>query len=404
MGNTTISPNMGLVVPTVGVDPGPDWGNNLNASLIIVDGHNHSPGQGIQITPAGMSINSDLPFGNNNAINLRSVRFQVQGSAISGAADLGCLYLTGADLWFNDENGNQIQMTAGGTVNATSSGISSGSATASFVGGVLVVNAAANTPANIQGASLLLGNNVASSKYLTLSPPNSMVANYQLNLPNLPSSTSFLTLDTSGNIVGSIPTNQGITGSNLAGNTIDGSKIVAGFGLNPTGTILSFGGISLPTGYLWCDGSAISRATFSNLFSVIGTAFGSGNGSTTFNTPISQGFFFRGTNTINGISFGVDPNASSRTALQPGGNTGDNVGSVQGDATDVNGLNISDPGHIHSFPEDNGGGVGPRIPASTLSSIPINTNTNSAVTGISVISNDAETRPVNIYVNYIIKT
>lgn len=54
---------------------------------------------------------------------------------------------------------------------------------------------------------------------------------------------------------------------------------------NPLGTILPFGGATIPSGWLLCDGTAISRTTYSELFAVIGTAFGSGDGSTTFNLP-----------------------------------------------------------------------------------------------------------------------
>ena len=51
------------------------------------------------------------------------------------------------------------------------------------------------------------------------------------------------------------------------------------------GTFVPFGGSSVPTGFLLCDGSAVSRTTYADLFKVIGTAFGSGDGSTTFNIP-----------------------------------------------------------------------------------------------------------------------
>lgn len=51
------------------------------------------------------------------------------------------------------------------------------------------------------------------------------------------------------------------------------------------GTFVPFGGSSIPTGFLLCDGSAVSRTTYADLFAVIGTAFGSGDGSTTFNIP-----------------------------------------------------------------------------------------------------------------------
>lgn len=51
------------------------------------------------------------------------------------------------------------------------------------------------------------------------------------------------------------------------------------------GSIVPFTGSALPNGYLLCDGSSVSRTTYADLFSVIGTEFGSGDGSTTFNIP-----------------------------------------------------------------------------------------------------------------------
>lgn len=53
----------------------------------------------------------------------------------------------------------------------------------------------------------------------------------------------------------------------------------------PVGTVLVFAGSTAPTGYLLCDGSAVSRTTYSALFSVIGTTYGVGDGSSTFNLP-----------------------------------------------------------------------------------------------------------------------
>jgi microcystin-dependent protein len=57
----------------------------------------------------------------------------------------------------------------------------------------------------------------------------------------------------------------------------------------PTGVLFPFGGSSAPAGYLLCDGSAVSRTTYADLFSAIGTAYGIGNGSTTFNLPNMHG-------------------------------------------------------------------------------------------------------------------
>lgn len=55
------------------------------------------------------------------------------------------------------------------------------------------------------------------------------------------------------------------------------------------GLIYMFGGSVAPTGFLICDGSAISRSTYADLFSVIGTTYGVGDGSTTFNLPDMSG-------------------------------------------------------------------------------------------------------------------
>ena len=55
-----------------------------------------------------------------------------------------------------------------------------------------------------------------------------------------------------------------------------------------TGTIVSYGSNTAPDGFLDFDGSAVSRTTYASLFSVIGTTYGTGDGSTTFNLPDLQ--------------------------------------------------------------------------------------------------------------------
>jgi hypothetical protein len=65
--------------------------------------------------------------------------------------------------------------------------------------------------------------------------------------------------------------------------------------LSPTGTVIWFAGSTAPEGYLLCNGSAVSRTTYADLFAVIGTTYGAGDGSTTFNLPqLSDGRFIRG--------------------------------------------------------------------------------------------------------------
>jgi microcystin-dependent protein len=77
----------------------------------------------------------------------------------------------------------------------------------------------------------------------------------------------------------------------------------------PTGAILPFAGTSAPTGFLMCDGTAVSRSTYATLFAVIGTAYGTGNGSTTFNLPDyrDRTLFMRSDKAVGKTSLGSIP-------------------------------------------------------------------------------------------------
>ena len=91
-----------------------------------------------------------------------------------------------------------------------------------------------------------------------------------------------------------------ITADTQAGNIRlhDGSKaggyVVASM---PVGSIIPFAGTTIPDGYLLCDGSAISRTTYSSLFAAIGTTYGEGDGNSTFNIPHFANALPIGTNT-----------------------------------------------------------------------------------------------------------
>lgn len=199
----TISPNMSMPIPIPGVTPGPDWANDINASLTIIDGHNHSPGNGVQITPSGININSDLTCNNNNVTGARSYRMQVQTAALVLASDLNQAYDVNGDLYFNDGVGNQIRMTQGGNVAGaagTITGLPSGTASASYAAGTFVFQSATSTAANIDAGSYIFRNNTASSFGVTLAPPNALGSDYSLVLPFLPSSQKIMTLDAAGNM------------------------------------------------------------------------------------------------------------------------------------------------------------------------------------------------------------
>lgn len=265
MANVTLSPNMSLPVPTVSVDSGPDWANNINSCLSILDQHNHASGSGVQITQAGISLNAttasfdSLSFNSSNAYALRSVRFMPQGAALALATDLGCLYESGVDLYYNDGSGNQIRMTQGGSIVGTAgsiSGLPSGTASASYSGGTFVWQSATNTAANMDAGSYIFRNSTASSKGLTLSPPNAMAADYSLFLPSIPATQSIVSLDTSGNLSASYTVdnatltiasniikvaNGGITGTQVS---TSANIVVSSLGLGGVGGAV-LGGVTI---------------------------------------------------------------------------------------------------------------------------------------------------------------
>lgn len=72
----------------------------------------------------------------------------------------------------------------------------------------------------------------------------------------------------------------------------------------PVGAILDYSGPTAPTGFLFCAGQEVSRTTYSDLFSAIGTTYGAGNGSTTFNLPDTRGRVIAGKDNMGGSAAG----------------------------------------------------------------------------------------------------
>lgn len=70
----------------------------------------------------------------------------------------------------------------------------------------------------------------------------------------------------------------------------------------PAGTLAAYAGATVPEGWLDCDGAAVSRTTYGRLFDAIGTTWGTGNGSTTFNVPDLRGRAVIGVGTGTGLT------------------------------------------------------------------------------------------------------
>ena len=123
-----------------------------------------------------------------------------------------------------------------------------------------------------------------------------------------------------------------------AGNTVAPFSPIISGGVIPVATVMWFCSQRPPDGYLLCDGSAVSRVRYSQLFRAIGTLYGAGDGNSTFNLPDMVGRFCRGWGPVSPL----DPNRT--------------FGSYQEDEVGVHnhGLQpiqhthtITDPGHIH---------------------------------------------------------
>ena len=177
----------------------------------------------------------------------------------------------------------------------------------------------------------------------------------------------------------------------------------------PVGSVIDYSGESPPSGFLFCFGQEISRSDYSELFDTIGTQYGPGNGSTTFNLPDYRGRVGAGKDNMGG-------SAAGRLATQLTGSVLGAVGGAEGHvltiaqlAAHAHNITITDPGHTHGIPvygdgnsgnfiEDAGGG--------TLKTV----TSNSATTGITATSaNQGSSEAHNnvqptIVINKIIKT
>lgn len=153
----------------------------------------------------------------------------------------------------------------------------------------------------------------------------------------------------------------------------------------PSGSITMFAGSSAPAGWMLTDGTAVSRTTYAALFAAIGTTYGSGDGSTTFNLPDTRGIFVRGagTQTISSVNY-----------------TG-TLGAKQGDQMQGHKHSMTNASNLATYQlanvwaaaaGSNGGG-----PVTATVEAPTTDGTNGTPrTG-------SENRPANIAFNYMIK-
>ena len=258
---------MNLPIPVPSQTGGPQYALDEQSCFQQIDSHNHTPGQGIAIPLNALSINQNLDMSALSVTNLKSISFLNQ--AISPGSS--SLYMLGNDLYWTDGSGAfNVQITSGNSVAVSGavgfSGLPSGTASAAYLSltGTFRFQSATNTGATLDVGPIKLRNTTVSSNAVTLTPPNPLPSNYSLTLPNaLPASDSFVVSDNSGNL------------------SFQSTSFVL-----PAGVMMMYGGTAAPTGWLFCNGSIVSQATYSALFAVVGTSFNIGSeGAGNFRLP-----------------------------------------------------------------------------------------------------------------------
>lgn len=182
--------------------------------------------------------------------------------------------------------------------------------------------------------------------------------------------------------------NSAITNDQIANSTIEASKLNFSVTPSPSGIVSPFAGATAPSGWLICDGTAVSRNAYPDLYAVVGDTYGAGNGTTTFNLPDLRGRSVFGVDTTN-------ENLTSGDLAASGG--------VETTSTDEHSLTVDQiPAHSHTIPArvgtDSDGKSGVSGLQQTGSSVTEDTG------GGLGHSHDFNTMSPYLILNYIIKT
>lgn len=173
-------------------------------------------------------------------------------------------------------------------------------------------------------------------------------------------------------------------------------------GFCPPGVIMPYAGATAPDSWLMCNGAAISRTSYASLYAALGGAsapYGQGDGSTTFNLPDYRGYFLRGMDNMGGT-----PGAASRDSNRT-------LGSAQSDSMQAHHHSGTTGGNSSTW-QLSGTGVDAYGQAGTTAAPMYHSESHSHSITTSAYAADgangtprtsAETRPMNVSVNYIIK-
>lgn len=240
------TPNMNLTLPVVSTTPGPQWANQINADLALVDAHNHTSGFGARIPTAALNINADLLFNNYSAAQLYSTQFNDLG--VASPSIIAGLYVKSGDLYYNNGSAVPVRLTngssivgAGGTIGGLPSAIWP-TASVNFVDGTAsyVFQQATNQAAAMDVGPVTVRKTTTSSAGVTIKPSTSTTS-YDLTLPSaVPAAQSMLSIATTGVVTNATPDSTitvtssqikvaalGIQTGNIANGAVTGAKMAS---------------------------------------------------------------------------------------------------------------------------------------------------------------------------------
>jgi microcystin-dependent protein len=175
----------------------------------------------------------------------------------------------------------------------------------------------------------------------------------------------------------------------------------------PVGVVEAYAGVNVPYGWLLCDGSAVSRTTYPDLYSAIGTTYGAGNGSTTFNVPDMRGRqpIGAGTGAGQGASGTGVPSGTALTARTRGGFGGDERMQTHTHVQDAHNHAITIDGSLQwgQQPWDNGAGWAVNADTYTGGVLRAVRASPTTATNQNTGSGSSENMPPFVVLNYIIK-
>ena len=290
---------MGLILPDVLVTLGPQWASEVNDAFSRVDTHDHTTGKGTKVPISAVTINSAIDMQSAyDLINARSLRFVNHAAVLSLPTDIGSIYESGGNLWYNNSTGTPVQITSGSGLAFASLGTIGGDygpgdpaeVTYSALTSTYIFTQDPGIAGHIACGDVYVYEPVLGGKYARLYVETGLAANVDIQLPNYSC-------------------------------TLAGSNDVA-----PVGAVIDFAGSTPPTSWLLCYGQtldAVANPQYAVLFTVIGTTYG-GTGIDDFKIPDCRGRVGVGRDDMGG-------SAAGRITTLGSGLDGLTLGAVGGD-------------------------------------------------------------------------